>query len=349
MSSISTTSGVASFRDVHISTAGAGYELTVFCGIASFNYTGGYYTHSSGNQSAYNHSYTHSSGVNTVAYALAPHSTMSPGSNTFTTTNGYPTQIVAASDPGTTSGPTVPSHTVKLQDAGGTDCTGTSAVIEVQLGTTGAGVGLGATLGGTKTVSSVAGTGVATFTNLTISVPGTGYTLVYSAYPHSTHGATCCTGYVTATPFEVTSGTPVNATQVPKTVVATNSSGGNATQVPITVVATNSSGGNATQVPETGSYKEQNGGCDNNGPGACDCNVGYDFACAGSTLISSTNFTHTEGADCCWKMVETSTPSASGEGHLAGIGMQLQFKTHNGTMRSDCQCATLPASSHKAK
>ena len=75
--------------------------------------------------------------------------------------NGYPTQFVAGyTDPAsgynanTGTAGYVPGHNVELQDAGGTDCTGTSEWLRVQLGTTGAGVGMGATVEGTKLVSS---------------------------------------------------------------------------------------------------------------------------------------------------------------------------------------------------
>ena len=98
------------------------------------------------------------------------------------------------------------------------------------------------------------------------------------------------------------------------------------------------------------SYQDANDHCNGDGSGgdggpggdgtACNCNVGYNYACDGSTLTEGGSaFAHIEGVACCWKMEETSTPSAAGEGHLSSIGMQLQFKADDGTtMRSDCQC-----------
>jgi hypothetical protein len=68
-----------------------------------------------------------------------------------------------------------PAVTVEVQDACGARITGSTATVTLALGTNPS----GATLGGTTSVAAV--DGIATFNNLTVNKPGTGYTLTASS------------------------------------------------------------------------------------------------------------------------------------------------------------------------
>jgi hypothetical protein len=114
-----------------------------------------------------------------TGYTLAASSTGLSGttSNTFSILVGAPSQLsfgTAPSSPVAAGAPISPSVTVRILDAGGNVTTSTLTVTIA----IGANPG-GATLGGTLSRGAVGG--IATFSALTISVPGVGYTLEASA------------------------------------------------------------------------------------------------------------------------------------------------------------------------
>jgi hypothetical protein len=88
------------------------------------------------------------------------------------------------------AGATIGAVTVQVQDANGHAVTGSAAPVTIAIG---ANPGAG-TLSGTTTVNAVAGTGNATFSNLSINQPGTGYTLVATSPG---------LGSVTSAPFNI--------------------------------------------------------------------------------------------------------------------------------------------------
>jgi hypothetical protein len=109
---------------------------------------------------------------------------------TLTVTAGPATHLAFGVQPSSTNGGTItPAVTVAIEDALGDVITTANTAVTLAIGANGA----GATLSGTTTVAAVAG--VATFSNLSVSPAGTGFTLVASA--------TGLTG-ATSTPFSVT-------------------------------------------------------------------------------------------------------------------------------------------------
>ncbi|HEX8441662.1 MAG TPA: hypothetical protein VF697_41650, partial [Archangium sp.] len=100
---------------------------------------------------------------------------MDATSNTFDVSPGAPSHLVFTVQPTTNNGPTLsPAVEVSIQDRLGNTVSGASGTISLALG---ANPG-GGTLSGTTSVATV--NGVATFSNLRISEPGEGYTLVAS-------------------------------------------------------------------------------------------------------------------------------------------------------------------------
>ena len=86
----------------------------------------------------------------------------------------------------------LPAVVVTVQDAAGNTIANSAASVTIALGNNPG----GATLGGTLSVT--AANGVATFSNLTVNKPGTGYTLVATSSPLTA---------ATSTPFDITIGT----------------------------------------------------------------------------------------------------------------------------------------------
>ena len=117
-------------------------------------------------------------------------------SNLFNITAGSANKLVFNQQPTNTStGVAItPAVTITVQDAGGNTVTGSSASITIAIGTNPG----GGTLSGTKTINAV--NGVATFSNLSIDKPGTGYKLSASS--------SGLTG-TTSTTFNVTASNPV--------------------------------------------------------------------------------------------------------------------------------------------
>jgi hypothetical protein len=109
---------------------------------------------------------------------------------TLTIAAGAAARLIIVNQPAANTGTITPAVTVAIQDALGNVVTSSTASVTIALGTNTA----GAVLGGTTTVSAVAG--IATFSNLTVSKPGTGFTLVASSV-----GLTSAT----STAFSVTS------------------------------------------------------------------------------------------------------------------------------------------------
>jgi hypothetical protein len=125
-------------------------------------------------------SWTLGTGSNTVqAVATAPHlgSGIAPNTGvTFTATANPPVKLAFSSQPTTTAAGTAFGVTVVVQDLNGATVPSSTASVALTLNNAN-----GATLGGTTTVSAV--NGVATFTGLTITKAGTGYTLSASSSP----------------------------------------------------------------------------------------------------------------------------------------------------------------------
>jgi hypothetical protein len=98
-------------------------------------------------------------------------------SGSFNITAGAATQLAFAQQPtNAQAGASItPAVTVQVQDAGGNVVTGSSASVTIAIGTNPG----GGTLSGTSPVNAV--NGAATFSNLSINRPGTGYTLTSSS------------------------------------------------------------------------------------------------------------------------------------------------------------------------
>ena len=116
--------------------------------------------------------------------------TVLPASGSFTVSPGAPSQLVWTQQPSSIlAGSTMsPAVTVTVEDAQGNVVTSSAAAVSVALSPSG-------TLGGASTVNAVGG--VATFSSLTVTTAGTGYTLVATS--------TLLPSSVSA-PFSVTSG-----------------------------------------------------------------------------------------------------------------------------------------------
>jgi alpha-tubulin suppressor-like RCC1 family protein len=104
-------------------------------------------------------------------------------SSAFTINPGAPVRVAFGQQPGTTEGSVAlaPAVTVTISDAFGNVATSATNAVDVDLGINPwkSVFSPGATLGGTKTVSAVAG--VATFSNLRVDKPAPGYTLTAQA------------------------------------------------------------------------------------------------------------------------------------------------------------------------
>jgi hypothetical protein len=118
---------------------------------------------------------------------------------TLTVGPGQPTRLIFAAAPTTSTagGVITPAVTVSIDDALGDVVTTATTSITIAMGANGA----GAALSGTTTVAAVAG--IATFSNLSVSKPGAGFTLVASA--------TGLTG-ATSTAFTVSSSSAASVT-----------------------------------------------------------------------------------------------------------------------------------------
>ena len=103
-----------------------------------------------------------------------------------------PTKVVVTTQPSSAkAGATLSNVTVAAQDAGGVTVATFTGDITVTFGNNSG----GATLGGTTTVKAV--NGVATFSNLSLNRPGTGYTLLFASSGLSS---------AASSPFDVTTG-----------------------------------------------------------------------------------------------------------------------------------------------
>ena len=104
-------------------------------------------------------------------------------STAFTINPGPPTQLAFGTQPGSTAGNGViaPAVTATISDAFGNVATSATNAVTMDFGLNiwKSVFSPGARLGGTKTVNAVSG--VATFSNLRVDKPGTGYTLAASA------------------------------------------------------------------------------------------------------------------------------------------------------------------------
>jgi hypothetical protein len=115
-------------------------------------------------------------GTNTVTATATPpypdHATIDGNPQTFTATALPPSQVKFQSQPSSTvaGSAIMPAVTVAIEDEDGHVVTSSSASVSLSLRPT------GPTLGGTTTVAAV--NGVATFSDLTITKAGTGYTLI---------------------------------------------------------------------------------------------------------------------------------------------------------------------------
>jgi len=140
-----------------------------------------------------------------------------------------PTKLTVLAQPSNaTAGSTLGTVSVAAQDAAGTTITTYAGNVSVALG---ANPG-GATLSGTTTAAAV--NGVATFTNLRVNRPGTGYTLVFSATDLS--GATSST-------FNITAG---SAARLVFAAMPASVDAGIAIAPPVTVTAQDSAGNPVT-------------------------------------------------------------------------------------------------------
>ncbi len=126
-------------------------------------------------------------------------------SSTFTVVAGTASKVVFGTQPSSTMAGAViaPAVTVLIEDANGNVVSSTASVT-VAIGTNPG----GATLGGTKTVNAVAGT--ATFSTLTVSKGGVGYTL--TATSGTLTSATSSAFNVTATKLAITTISPASPT-----------------------------------------------------------------------------------------------------------------------------------------
>jgi alpha-tubulin suppressor-like RCC1 family protein len=120
-----------------------------------------------------------------AGYALAATSGALTGatSTAFTINPGPPTKLAFGTQPGNTAGNVViaPAVTATISDAFGNVATSATNAVTMDFGLNiwKSVFSPGARLGGTKTVNAVSG--VATFSNLRVDKPGTGYTLAASA------------------------------------------------------------------------------------------------------------------------------------------------------------------------
>jgi len=215
---VNTTTGQAAFSGLAIDKIGTGYTLTA---------TG-----------------------NTVS--------TTPGtvvSNAFNVTMGPAAKIAFTTQPGNGTGgsPLTTQPVVTLEDAGGNTVIGTAQNITLAIQNNPG----GGNLGGTTTVAVNAGTGVATFTNISIDKIGTGYTLTATGSTVSTSP-----GVVVSGAFNVTLGaaaklefgqqpsnTAGGATITPAVTVRIEDAGGNLvsdTRNVTLAIGTNPSGGTLT-------------------------------------------------------------------------------------------------------
>jgi hypothetical protein len=150
----------------------------------------------------------------------------------FNITSSTATQLAFTAQPSTaTSGVAIaPAVQVTARDASGNPATGFTGPITVAI-TNGTGTG-GAVLSGTLTVSAVAG--VATFSNLSINLAGTGYTLTATSA-----GLTSAT----SSAFNIN---PAAATQLAFTVQPTSRNAGVAFSPSVQVTARDAAGNTAT-------------------------------------------------------------------------------------------------------
>src|SRR5436190_6917024 len=139
-------------------------------------------------------------GFLTAILVSAPVVIVACGSDKGPTQPAAPTKLVFTVSPTNAAGalPIAPAVQVAVQDASGNTVTSASATVTVALG---ANPGAGA-LSGTLTVAATQG--IATFSNLRIDRPGSGYTLVASAAGLS--GATSASFAVTLTFTAVSAG-----------------------------------------------------------------------------------------------------------------------------------------------
>jgi len=149
--------------------------------------------------------------------------------------------------------PITPAVQVQVQDAAGNPVTTATNAITLSLGTN----PTGATLSGTTTVSAVNGT--ATFPNLTVDRPGTGYTLAAAAplpAPGLTGATSTAFSVVMASSTTTVTGTNPNSTVVGQpylvsfTVAATPPAGGTPTG---TVTVSDGTGATCTGAAPSGS------------------------------------------------------------------------------------------------
>jgi hypothetical protein len=139
-------------------------------------------------------------GLNTVtAVADAPHlrSGIAPNSGVAFTATGNPaTKLAFGTQPVTTTAGSSFSVSVLVQDVDGNTVPASSASVHLTLNAAN-----GAVLGGTTTVAAV--NGVATFSGLSITKAGTGYTLTASSSPLTS---------ATSNSFSITAGSAANIT-----------------------------------------------------------------------------------------------------------------------------------------
>jgi fibronectin-binding autotransporter adhesin len=131
-------------------------------------------------------------GTNYTLTATSSPSYTSRASNAFNITTGAATQLVFTAQPsnGTAGSTMSPSTVVAVEDSNGNVVTTDNATQITLAITAGSGTN-GAVLSGTKTVAVVSG--VATFSGLSINLPGSNYTLTATSNP--SYAAAICSGF----------------------------------------------------------------------------------------------------------------------------------------------------------
>jgi hypothetical protein len=193
----------------------------------------------------------------TIGFSVPNRSDISgtPPSNTITITAGAATRLRFSVQPSNvaTGAAISPAVQVRIEDAQGTLVTGATNSVTIAIGTNAG----GATLSGTKTVA--ASGGVATFSDLSLDRPGSGYTLSASASGLS--GAVSSTFNVTtgaATTIAANSPTSQNGTvgspvAQPPSVKVTDGSGNGVGGVEVTFAVTGGGGSISGDKPTTNS------------------------------------------------------------------------------------------------
>jgi hypothetical protein len=191
-------------------------------------------------------------GYTLTASSIAPLTGATSGS--FNITVGTPTKVAFTTQPGNGTGGSAfsPQPIVALEDAGGNIVTGTAQNITLAIQNN---AGPNAILSGTKTLAVNTGTGLATFSGLSIDSAGSGYTLTATGNLVST-----TPGVVVSSPFNITAGP---ATKIAITRQPGNGTGGSPLSTQPVVTLQDAGGNTVTGFAQSITFAIQ----DNAGPG----------------------------------------------------------------------------------